>query len=374
MRWLGVLALASACAVDDPVTPPESACDAIRAELPGVLDTAQTPGALVAFAQPGQPLCVVAAGASDETHAADVAQHYHIGSSTKTFVAATILLLDQEHAFDGKETVEAWLPGLVQNGNAISIAHLLTNTSGIANYLEIVKQQLDSGNPALYDVTTPTTPAQLVAISQSVGPRFSPGAQFEYSNTNWVLLGMIIEEATGKPWGDVVRERLLAEHQLEHTYIDRLAMAPGATLMRSWGPNAGVDSDITEIAHPTWASSAGSMVSTVEDMSAWTAALYTGQVIDGEQFDALMKPQITIGGDVGYSLGTITKPTQFGDWRGHGGDWVGSRTYMGGIPARGMFLQVATNYIDSDRFAVADVAWRIALGESLGSLAPFVGR
>ena len=378
MRW-GLLALVAGCIDSPPFEPPpaESVCDAIRANLEGALVGAETPGAIVAFEQPGEPLCVVAAGFSDPENgiAAESDQLYHVGSSTKTFISAAILLLAKDGAFVGKEGLDAWFPGIVARSNEIGVAHLLTNTSGIPNYTEVLGEALKN-DPSRYDMTQPTTPENLVAISQTVAHRFTPGSRFEYSNTGWILLGMIVEKASGKPWRDFVREQFWLPLGMQSTFADRLTT--NRPLMRSWATNPATNTDIdaTDLVHPSWAGAAGSVVSTVSDMATWTSALYSGSVVDGDAYTELVTPQVVISADTGvaYSLGTIIKPTRFGDWTGHGGDWGGSRTYLGGLRTEGMFLNVATNREDSNRFAVADVAWRAALGEGLGTLAPFVSR
>ncbi len=382
MRCLGLLFVA-AC-VDqpprgapeppggDPGDPGDPLCARIRADLPDALDEAGTPGALLVLRRAGSSPCVVAAGLADVDRGtdADVAQPFHIGSMTKTFIAAAALRLADRGVFDGKDRVADWLPALpVANREELLITHLLTNTSGIPNYMAVLGEYPEP-------MDQPTTPEHLVAISQRWSPRFAPGARFDYSNTNWIILGMILERATGKPWGDVVRDELLVPLGLEQTYLDLRAVPASPPMMRGYVLSGAARLDATELAHPTWADAAGSMVSTIDDLGRWTEALYTGDVLSPQARDTMLRPLVAIAAEtsIGYSLGAVTKPTPYGDWVGHGGDWAGARTYLGSLPSRSFHVVAATNQLDADRFVIADVAWTAAVGGGLGTLAPWVPR
>ena len=346
-------------------------CERVQASLTSALPETGAPGALLLVRSPDEPDCAVAAGISDTSEGTPASpdQLYHIGSSTKTFIGASMLLLFEDGAFDTeeKEYVEYWLPGVVRDGASIHINHLLTHTSGLYNYTT----DLDL-NPTAFAYDEPTTSENLVAIAERHDHEFAPGARFAYSNTGYILLGMIIERASGMTWGELVQERLLTPLNLEHTYIDRLQVPEGTPLLRSYGPVQGQDVDATELVHPSWFEAAGSMVSSLEDMARWNEALYGGELFQGEVLDALLTPAVTVSAEahVGYSVGTILKDTEFGAWAGHGGTVSGSLSYMGGLYERGMYVEAVVNHHNGNRFAAADAGWKVLLGEPLGAISP----
>lgn len=370
-------ALSDAAPGDGAAAPADgSACDQVRARLAAALPRTASPGAMVALQSPGEPLCLAAAGVADLATGAPPdpeRDHYLIGSSTKTFVAAAILLLARDGVLtDANDTVEHWLPGLLPDGSAIHIGQLLTHTSGLSNYLDVL-----AAHPERYDTTRPTTPEQIVAMAESAGRLFPPDQpRFSYCNTGYIVLGMIIERASGMPWGEFVRARLLRPLGLAQTYITYRELPADASLMRSYATVNGQDTDITEAVDPSWAGSAGSMVSTLRDMTRWSQALYTGELFAGEYLRLVTSPLVVIDATarLGYGAGVITRETPFGRWTGHGGTVTGSLSSLGGLADRGLFVQSVVNHASGDRFAAADAAWATALGAPLGSLAPFVAR
>jgi D-alanyl-D-alanine carboxypeptidase len=144
--------------------------------------------------------------------------YFRIASNTKTFVAAVVLQLVGERKVALEDTVEKWLPGVVRgNGNdgrKITVRQLLQHTSGIHDDYP----GIDTAK-TYYEVRFhPFTPDQLVERAMRHRPDFRPGKGWGYSNVGYILLGMVIEKATGHTWHDQVRDRLLKPLGLRHTY------------------------------------------------------------------------------------------------------------------------------------------------------------
>ncbi|MDP9869514.1 MULTISPECIES: serine hydrolase domain-containing protein [Streptosporangium] len=144
-------------------------------------------------------------------------QHrFRIGSTTKTFVATVALQLVAEGTVSLDDTVEKWLPGVVggngNDGREITIRRLLDNTSGIFDYLQ------DQAAVNRYDYPTPR---QLVQIAMSRPPAFEPGTSWGYSQTNYVLAGMVIERATGRTLAGEISRRITRPLGLTGTYLPR---------------------------------------------------------------------------------------------------------------------------------------------------------
>ena len=140
-----------------------------------------------------------------------------VGSVTKTFTAALVLQLVNEGTLGLDDVLESWVPG-VANGGAISIEQLLRHTSGVADYL-------DQGFFPL--ASEQWTPEQIVAYANAKPPAFAPGTNWGYSNTNYILLGMIIERATGSSYHQQLRSRLLDPLQLADTFVEGDEDIPG---------------------------------------------------------------------------------------------------------------------------------------------------
>src|SRR5262249_23663221 len=160
------------------------------------------------------------------------------------------------------DTVERRLPGVVPNGNGITIRELLNHTSGLYNYID------DNGFRArlLNDPGYSWTPAELVAIATAHGPVFAPGTTWLYSNTNYILLGMIVEAVTGTTIEQQLRERLFAPLGLTSTSFPMTVQMPGSYAHGYAGTatlpiRAGTLVDITPTMSPTWLWAGGAIVS-----------------------------------------------------------------------------------------------------------------
>jgi len=203
---------------------------------------------------------------------------FHIGSITKTFTAALVMQLDQEGLISLDDPISRWIdyPG----GERITVAMLLGHTSGIADFTD---------DPAYRSLGRPQ---EMIALAARLPRVFAPGARWAYSNTNYTMLGVIAEKATGSTWEREVDARFLRPLGLRDTYLwtgapepptvdgSRLACG-GAGEPACAPPRPGLPL-LAVTAGPDWviAWSAGSLVSTPSDVTRWLRALVAGDVLD----------------------------------------------------------------------------------------------
>jgi D-alanyl-D-alanine carboxypeptidase len=251
------------------------------------------------------------------------ADRWRIASVSKAFVATVVLQLEAEGKLDIDDPVERWLPGLVPNGNAISLRELLNHTSGLFNYTddEPFFQAVFSNPGRMW------TPRELVSVAVAHPPNFAPGANWSYSNTGYVLLGLVVEAVTGKPFGQSLQERIFtplgltsasfpAGIQLDPTFVHGYI---------SFGQGPLVD--VTPALDPSWAWAAGGIVSTARDVTIFYRALLTGRLLPAAQLDEMEVPSIVAGT---YGLGIAATFTKCGPAFGHDGDFPGYRTEVFG--------------------------------------------
>jgi D-alanyl-D-alanine carboxypeptidase len=263
--------------------------------------------------------------------------YIRIGSNTKTFVATVLLQLVAEGRVSLDDTVAKWLPGVVSgNGNdgaAITIRELLQHTSGIYDFTAALSA-LASRQGYLDSRYRSATPEQLVAIAMRHRPLFKPGTSWAYSNTDYVLAGMIIAKATGRSWAAEVYDRIIAPLGLRHTFVPGAwpyLPAPHADLYEQFTPGGPLTD--TTVMNYTWADAAGAIVSTPDDLDRFFRALISGRLLPPAQLTEMEKTMPTIGEQgllARYGLGLGWQPLSCGGgyWT-HGGDVLGSSTALG---------------------------------------------
>lgn len=280
------------------------------------------PGA-IGLARQGSQVTITASGLADVATQTPMApgDRVRVGSMTKTFVATVVLQLVAEHRLSLDDTVARWLPGLVPGGAGITVQELLQHTSGIYSYSD------EPGFvPALFsDPTRVWRPAELVRIAVAHSPLFPPGTSFAYSNTDYVLLGMIIQAATGHPVDQQLQARIFTPLGLRDTYFPyvnphlRTPYAHGYLLGRP-GATGPVDSTVFS---PSWAGAAGGIVSTAADLARFYTALLSGRLLPTAQLQQMMTT-IPAGQDLGYGLGVESVQLPCGGTAyGHQGSFFG---------------------------------------------------
>ena len=199
-----------------------------------------------------------------------VTDRFRIGSETKMFVSTVVLQLVGEGKLSLDDTVERRLPGLIPNGNDITVRQLLNHTSGLYDYAEdkAFLAQLDNRRKVW-------APRQLIALGTAHKPAFPPGAKWGYSNTGYIALGLMVEDATGNTLGAELRERIIEPLRLRGTSFDTRPQiagryAHGYSRLRK--PRL-YDASFVE---PSLFWAAGAIVSTVDDLARFHDALLRG--------------------------------------------------------------------------------------------------
>lgn len=205
---------------------------------------------------------------------------FAVASFTKAFTAASVLLLQERGRLSLDDSVALYVPELAE-ADRLTIRHLLSHTSGLFDYL---------GNPLLWEnFDRYHTPDKLLEYFRDEPLRFEPGTAFEYSNSNYITAGVIVERVSGMAFEDFLRLEIL-----DPLGLDRTVYAPeGADLPRM---AVGYDDLAADppvealVIHPSIPYTAGGMVSTVEDLYLWDQALYGEAVLSRESLEAMFTP------------------------------------------------------------------------------------
>ncbi|KUG56355.1 serine hydrolase [Kocuria rosea subsp. polaris] len=317
--------------VDDVVTREPSAqmAEPLPEELATTLDAAarasfgqaSAPGAVVGVSSP-EGTWTAAYGVADPAtgESMQVGVHTRIGSVTKPFTATLILQLAEEGQLALEDPVADYIEG-IPNGERITLRQLANMTSGVASYTRSTRFT----DRFFADPQQVFTPEELVAVGVSESPLFAPGEQFDYSNTNYILLGLVIEQVTDQPVGEVLEEQIFEPLDLDETTWpgDSTEMpepsARGFTLQGDTAtPEAPADATHW---NPSWGDTAGALISDMDDLLVYGRAMGTGHGLldpeaQRERLTSFRPPES------GYGLG-------FGcidGWVGHTGTQPGYNT------------------------------------------------
>ncbi|MDH6144748.1 D-alanyl-D-alanine carboxypeptidase [Kitasatospora sp. GP30] len=285
-----------------------------------------------------------AAGVGDLATGAPVPRdgQVRIGSNTKTFTATVILQLVGEGKVGLDQPVETYLPGLLRgdgiDGRRITVRELLQHTSGLPEYLAAMGDIL--ADPHRY-----YEPRDLLDFALTQKADFAPGTKWEYSNTNYIVAGLLIEKVTGRPVGEEITTRIIDRLGLRHTYVP----AQGELTVRGPHPEGyeratpgGPWKDVTEF-DPSAGWSAGELVSTNSDLNQFFTALMTGKLLGPAELAQMRTtvPADEVGPGTRYGLGIMSRPlTCGGVYWGHGGDIPGYRT-RGGVTDDGRAVSIS---------------------------------
>lgn len=291
-----------------------------------------------------------AAGTADALRAMRPEDQMAIGSITKTIVAAQVMQLVEAGEMNLDDPAADHLPGGLEfDSNGATIADLLGMRSGIPDYVDALWDSLSTDKRRVWDTE------ELLALVGS--DRAPAGRQFEYSSTNYALLGLILEHTTGRPVAEVLRDGVLDGAEYERLIYQpdqaptRPMAAPGGAPARTLRDGGGY---LPSLAGVTSAGPAGAMASDSATLSRWWGRLCGGRVLSEASLDTMTNHE---DGD-GYGLGVQLLWGEHGPAVGHGGVHVGFNSYAACLPEKRIVLAVLANDEDLDTSSVADTLVR----------------
>jgi D-alanyl-D-alanine carboxypeptidase len=311
MRWslrllvsFALLAGLAAPAAAQPAPAPPVTSPAEFQRLLDTLVTAGAPGAIGRLEDDGRTIRRVSGVANLRTgQRPRPVQTFRAASQTKVFVATTVLQLVAAGRVRLDDPVGRYLPRLLPDGDRITVRQLLNHTSGLFDPQVEVYQTLQDVYDLRYEHWTPR---QVVAMAVDNGLLFPPGSAFSYSNTNYVVAGLLIERITGTSIARQLQRRFIRPLGLRHTWfpVDTPALPPPR--LHGYMPldleEPLVDADITRF-NPSFFWAAGALVSNVDDLDRFYDALLDGRLLPRRLLAEMLTPVDTGAPGVGYGLG-----------------------------------------------------------------------
>ncbi|MBN1289201.1 MAG: beta-lactamase family protein [Actinobacteria bacterium] len=322
---------------------------AIEGEVDAIIADNGIPGAILGIWTPCEEPLILNRGTADIKTGSPMEDFLkvRIGSNTKTFTITVLLQLVDEGKIKLNDTLDKYVQE-VPNAVNITIKQLCNMTSGLYNYLESEEFQQAMAE----DPKRKWEPSELLGYAVSEKPYFPPGKGFHYSNTNTILAGMIIEEVTGNAAGEEITRRLIEPLGLEKTVFP---VNPDLTGSHSRGYTPDEENkeleDVTDDFDPSWAWTAGAMISNLYDLKPWVEALGNGKFLsDATQKKRLAWTNAKLGDiNLGYGLGIMSVD----GFLGHAGDLPGYSSAAFYSPEKDTAIIVLLNMEPCDKPAIA---------------------
>jgi CubicO group peptidase (beta-lactamase class C family) len=300
------------------------------------------PGAAVLALRDGQPVVRTSYGLADlETGTpATPATNYRLASMTKQFTAASILLLVEDGRLTLDDRCINWLPSLPKVAEAVTIHHLLTHTSGLIDYEDVIP----------HDLTAQLHDADVLRLLETQDRTyFRPGSGYRYSNSGYALLALIVQQASGTAFATFLRERIFQPLGMNSTVAYEEGISTVNDRAFGYTEEAGcwkrTDQDQTSAVLGD-----GGIYSSIDDLAKWDAALYDSRLLQPSSLQATFTPATrTDDPHVEYGYGwRVTGETLW-----HSGESVGFRNVIVRYPKRHMTVVVLTNRNEPEPYPLA---------------------
>jgi CubicO group peptidase (beta-lactamase class C family) len=340
-RALAPVVLAALLASPEPQADPVAAVDAfVRAEIA----RQRIPGVAVAVVKGRNVLVSRGFGLANIEHQVPVTDEtiFQSGSVGKMFTSAAVMLLVEDGKIALSDPIGEFLPGEPAAWQGITVRHLLTHTSGIPDYANGI------------DLRKDYTEEELAQMAYGMKLGFTPGEKWQYSNTGYMLLGIIIRKASGTFYGDVLAERVFKPLGMTTTTIISEAdivphRAAGYTLVKG------------ELKNQSWVapslntSADGSLYLSVRDLVAWDAGVRGGRILKPASWVAVFEPvRLNDGQTHGYGFGWAVGVRGGQPVYQHGGCWQGFKTHYARFDRGDLSVIVLTNLTQADPAKIVD--------------------
>jgi len=333
------LTLAAAPAAgQDPLAPVDAY---VRAEMA----RQKIPGLAVAIVRKGEPVKLEGYGFANVEHDVPVTPDtiFQSGSLGKMFTAAAVMVQVEDGKIALSDSIARFFPGAPAAWKMITVRHLLTHTSGIPDYTD-----------GAIDLRRDYTEDQLAQMAYRLKPDFTPGEKWKYSNTGYLLLGIIVRKASGKFYGDVLAERVFAPLGMKTTRVISEAdivphRAAGYTLVKGELKNQGwVSPSLNTTAD-------GALYFSVRDLIAWDAGVRAGRILRAASWKEVFSPvRLNDGKTFAYGFGWALGTRGGQPFYRHGGAWQGFKTHYARFDRGDLSIIVLANLQQADPGKIVD--------------------
>jgi CubicO group peptidase (beta-lactamase class C family) len=273
---------------------------------------------------------------------------FRIGSITKQFTAMAVMLLEERGKLKVKDCITKYITDAPQAWDALTIHHLLTHTSGVPSFTSMPEYRRDMMLAQSID--------QMVVRFREKPLNFVPGEEFEYSNSGYFLVGVLIEKASGVSYDEFIRKEICQPLKLHNTGYDRfrtvLKHRASGYIRRA---DIIVHDDYLDMSQPY---AAGALYSTVEDLNRWDQALRRRELISQDRYKKMFTPEKN-----GYAYGWSVRPKSGRKTISHGGGINGFRSHILRHPEENLCVVVLCNVLPVNPGRVAQDLAAIMLGE-----------
>ncbi|MCK9630768.1 MAG: beta-lactamase family protein [Methanoregula sp.] len=329
-----------------PNPPPEETRAALQQIMHAGIHTTGIPGVVMDIATPKWTWNSAAGNASPITcEKAQPGMRFLIASVSKTFTSVAVQKLAEEKKLSLDDPIARWLPAdlveKIPNGRIITVRQLLDHTSGIADYEEdsiIIREYQNPDVPVTYQT------AMWQGINAS--PLYPPGTNFTYSNVNYILLTLIIDNASGVPYENFVTRNIFVPAGMNDTFIQETNHIPGPHMTATQRGGNGMFADLSGL-YVQFDRGAGDIVSTTADLNRFHRALREGKLISKSSFAAMEIPSPQ-SGSMSYGLGYMNGFDAASNvtTQGHSGGYPGSFTFLDYLPEQDTYVAMNMNSAD----------------------------
>jgi D-alanyl-D-alanine carboxypeptidase len=309
------------------------------------------PGASVIVSQRGTILFRKAYGLANTETNVPLQPEFPLrtGSVTKQFTAAAIMLLAEQGKLSLADEIEKYFPEYPEPGRHVTIENLLTHTSGIRNYTELPQFSVV--------LTKDVSPDDAIAFFKDAPVQFQPGHRFSYSNSNYFLLGRLIEKVSGISYQNFMQQQIFQPLQMHSTEIETAASPVAKVIGYSQGRKGIIKSPFYRM---SWPFAAGAMRTSVDDLVRWDHAIKIGALLRRASWERMAKDfRLSDGGHSGYGYGWFIRRLRGKDALEHGGEIGGFSADTWRFPKEQIFIAVLANS-DSHEPAPDTIAEKIA--------------
>jgi CubicO group peptidase (beta-lactamase class C family) len=325
----------------EPLGDPRTVDDVVEAEMA----KQRIPGVAVAIVRKGQTPVLKGYGFANVEHKVRVTPDtiFQSGSVGKQFTAAAAMTLVEDGRLALGDPLTRFFPDAPAPWQRITVRHLLTHTSGLPDYTQ-----------GTIDYRRDYTEEDLLKFAYSLKLEFEPGARWNYSNTGYVVLGILIRKASGQFYGDVLRQRVFLPLGMTTARIITEAdivphRASGYQLVRGqWNHQSWVAPRLNTTAD-------GSLYLSLRDMVAWDAGMRAGRVLSAGGWNQVFTPvSLNSGKPYPYGFGWALEPVAGHRTQRHGGSWQGFKTDIARYPGDGLTIIVLANLAQADPGLISD--------------------